>query len=212
MAARYNPLYFQLFPVKPGKGEIRKAAFIEAAIRLIAKKGGESLSFESLARMLKVRRSHLTYYFESVDELLLMAVKLVTATVQQLIVLRMHKAKTPQERLKALIDANGDWFENYPEQTPVMLYFNFKCHQAPVFRDLNDSILKAGHARLTAIFTEWPHDKSTKVKMDAQVIQNLIAAEMMIYGTSGKTPSGQKFREEVWPRVLNTSQRLGYQA
>ena len=74
-----DALYFTPLPVKRKKSEERKLRIVEAVVECIATRGLEHTTFEVIGKMVKMERTHVSYYFSSRDELIKAAVRYVVA-------------------------------------------------------------------------------------------------------------------------------------
>ena len=63
-------------PVRQARGERRRRAILEAALRVISERGVEAVTHRAVADAAGVPLSATTYYFESLDELLASALEL----------------------------------------------------------------------------------------------------------------------------------------
>src|SRR5271155_5202430 len=99
-----DQVYRELFKSGFTKGEQRKAKIVEATIESIAKAGISHTTFDSIAKIARMNRAHIAYYFPTRDAMVLAAIKLVVMTAQQITIQQIRDAKNPLERLKAMID------------------------------------------------------------------------------------------------------------
>jgi TetR/AcrR family transcriptional repressor of bet genes len=173
-----NALHGQLFPMAGRKGDLKKVALVEELIKQIAERGLESVTLESVGKSLGIRRSHVVYHFPTLAQLILAAVQHVTAWVQQKIVERVKRAKTPQQRLFALLDANFEWMDKHPEHQAILLLFWSGCLREPSLQGVYRSILSGGRDRLCAILGPTIL-KSAELEKAALEIQSWITGTLL---------------------------------
>jgi TetR/AcrR family transcriptional regulator, transcriptional repressor of bet genes len=198
-------IYFQLFPTTPSKGDLKKLEVVQEAMRQIAHTSAAGVSLESIGKALKMRRSHVIYYFPDFDSLVFECAKLATATAQHLIVERIKKANTPKKKILAVLDANYDWITKYPEQASLMLLFISDCRRSESSRALQSAILSAGVERLKGIlFLALKSEKEAKIL--ALSIQSLIAGILLNQGSvrTVLSPTQKSEGREVLERLLES--------
>jgi len=145
-----GPLVSQVFDVKRTKGETRKIKIMEAVIECLATRGLEETTFEAIGKLVKMERTHVTYYFPNRKELIMTAVRYAVAIGQQITIGHVQKAKTWKERLKAVIEGPFEWIEKYPKHAPVMAFFYYLCSYDKDYRELQAAIQSGGEERLAA--------------------------------------------------------------
>ncbi len=65
-----NPLFIEVFQIKPRKGELKKLELIEEAIRQIAHQPIETVTLESIGKPLGMIRAHVAYYYKTLESLM----------------------------------------------------------------------------------------------------------------------------------------------
>lgn len=199
-------LFHQLFTPSPRKGDRKKAALVDELISQIAKNGLESVSLDSVGKALGMRRSHVVYYFPTLEALVEAAVQLVTATVQRKIVAKVDAAETPRKRLAALLDANLEWMEEYPKHLAVMLVFWSGCLRDARLRALYSLILAKGRERLVAILTPVLRPK-VDAPGAASEIQNWLAGFLLNLGTTSTLPYPPSVEKKARAKLMELFDR-----
>jgi DNA-binding transcriptional regulator YbjK len=202
MSNDHGALYFETFGVGLSKGDQRKLQIIEAAIESFATKGIANTSLESIGKQLKVRRSHIAYYFSTLEELIEDAIKFVAATAQAVTVERLKTAHSSEERLAAFVEAPFEWCERYPRHAAMMMLFYHLCTYQPGLRKMHSAVRKAGLQRIEQIVLLSCKSKpsATRVTKIAQVcgsIQNLITGNIIEHLTMEQGKNLQKRKAET---------------
>jgi AcrR family transcriptional regulator len=113
-------LYFRSPQFRPSKGDIQRFAILEAALDCLSKKSISAFSFQSIAERLKIRRSHIVYYFKTPDNLLNEVLRMLLAVGQDITVAHLAGAKDPKVMLEAYVEATFLWFRLYPKHAAIL--------------------------------------------------------------------------------------------
>lgn len=194
-----DPLYRLAFEIKPGKGDQRRVAVLEATLTCLSKRGIEATNFETIGKEAGMLRAHVAYYFPNLDALIEAAIKFVIANAQRITVENVMRATTPRERLTTFIESAFDWAERYPSHLPVLLQLYSYCATRKPYRTMHTEIRLMGADRLKAIIES---DLMTSGKKPdralelALTIQDLITGSILtLTTTEPKFPlSDAKFR------------------
>ncbi len=185
-------LYFELFKTEPRKGDLRRRKIVLATITCIATNGIEGTTFESIGKLLRLRKSHVAYYFPDKTALVEAAVRLITATAQSITVEHIQKSSAkniPENMLDAFVAGAFDWVKRHPDQVSVMLLFFQYCTHNRKYRNLYTEIRTAGRNRLTEIV------ENERV---ASQIQALITGAIVDYATTfSRVPLSQIEKETL---------------
>lgn len=91
---------------KLGMGPIRRKQLVEAAIGAIHEHGFANATVARIARRAGVSSGVVHHYFTDKDELLFQTMRSLLAELRRDAVARLRGARTPRERVNALIDAS----------------------------------------------------------------------------------------------------------
>jgi AcrR family transcriptional regulator len=149
-----DAIFFELFPHQINKGDLKRYEIIVAAIDCFAKDGFQGGTFESVAKKLKKRRSHVAYYFKDKDELFISALHYIIAQAQKITIDFIAQKKAPLEQVLAMSDAAFEWAEQYPKQAKVLMLFYYSAASEAKFKKMHTDIRSAGLARLEALICE----------------------------------------------------------
>src|SRR4029077_3375534 len=136
--------------------EFRTAGILEAARKVFAKKGFHDATVDDIAAAAGVAKGTVYLYYGSKQEVYVAALKFGIAQMYAVLVQEVHRASTPEEKLRALIaaklayfDENRDFFKIYYSELS-----NIPTHPAGLDREfkslyleqarLVESILKEG--------------------------------------------------------------------
>lgn len=161
-----DPLFLELFPRKASKGDLRKAAIIEEAIRVIGTQGIEGLSFDSIGRSLKIRRSHVAYYFKSKWEIVEAAMKFGIATGQMIVTRYLRAVDNPVDQLHSYIRGTFFWVKKYPNQISVFLLMYHLASYDKRWKQLNSEFKNAGMGRVREIIGKGWRGPISKPNLD----------------------------------------------
>ena len=146
-----DPRFAKTFPTSPTKGDLKRFEIISVTMKLVASKGINSFSFDQIAKQLGTRRSHITYYFSSREDLLNDIFKFITMTAQDITIEQVRMVESPKDQLIAVARGAFLWSERFPEQYKMMLLFYFICSHNEKFRRFHSDVRQIGLSRIEAL-------------------------------------------------------------
>lgn len=179
--SRENPphaLYYQIFDIKPGRGEERKLKIIEAFIDCVASRGLDHTSFDTIGKMVRMNRTHVAYYFANRDELVRTAVRYAVAAGQHITIAHVEKANGWRNKLRAVIEGPFEWLDRYPKHAAVMALFYYICTYDASYRDLQNNIRTMGEQRILSCFNFLPAVPDAQARELSRTIQSLMAGTL----------------------------------
>lgn len=182
-----NPILFQLYPSKPSKGDLKRQAIIQAGILSLAKDGLEGGVFDRIATRLKIRRSHIVYYYQDLDALFHDVIQWITFTAQRVTVEIIKEKKTPEEQILGIVEGAFRWAADYPAQAKVMMHFYSLGAVSSKHRKLHTQIRETGQARLEALLKTVPGKASAASAGDMACALQAIITGLIIDGTTTDT-------------------------
>jgi len=194
-------IFFENFPLQPRKGDLRKFAIVNAVIACVARDGAEGATHGHLAGHLKIRRSHVIYYFKDSYSLIVGALQFITAVAQKATIERVKMAASPIDKILAISDGAFDWVEAYPDHAKFLLYFYFLCTQDKRYAKLHGQIREAGFKRIKALLEAAFAQHSSPLKLEelAKMLQamptGLIVEQFSTGGPSGREVCRKACRE-----------------
>lgn len=192
-----HALYFQVFGLKPGRGEDRRIRIIEAFIELLATEGLEKTSFDTLGKKLRMTRTHVAYYFANRDDLIMTAVRYSFSLGQQMMIDQVSTAKTWKERLSIVVSGPFNWLIKYPHHTSMITLHNYMCTYDKKYRELESNILSMGEQRILSCFADRPGLSAREAQRLARSIQALISGAVLNVSVADYSLSMKQFRDVV---------------
>lgn len=168
-----DSLFKSLFSTELSKGEQKKKAVLNAVVLSLASRGLDGTTFESVGKLANLRKSHVAYYFPDRESMLQGAIKLVTATAQEVTLSHLIKAESPKEKVLSIVDGCFDWLEKFPEQGKVMLLFYYLSSMDENYKQLHREIREVGAERLALTLQNLSVGKK-EAPLLARNIQSLI--------------------------------------
>lgn len=201
--SKIDPLLFKISAPQPSKGQIRKAQITETALRLLIERGVDGLSFEAIAGELKIRRSHVVYYFPAKEDLVLFIVSYEMAKAQEMVVQDVQQA-SGEDLLKRYIKANFSLFQT-PEARAVMTTLIHYAVKNSKFTMVQKQIREAGRARVRRMIELMisSEKKETEVAHAAEMIHSLITGQVL-YATTTVSAEDEKVLEEMCEWTVQT--------
>lgn len=197
-----DPLQFtvwkQLFPEAPSKSQVTQLRIAEAAIRLYAKAGAQSTTFEDIATAAKVSRALILRYFPTYPALMMFMAKYIRAQFQELAVRSINQADGAKAQLEAYVDCTFDWSKQYPHHVKVWIYFYYICALEPKTRELNTNLVDVGHRRIQSLIEsgqaarDFPKGNASAA---AKAIQTLITGSLLSCLTENRKEDFERIRK-----------------
>ncbi|MCB0403642.1 MAG: TetR/AcrR family transcriptional regulator [Bdellovibrionales bacterium] len=200
MANVEDSRFFRLFEVQPRKGDLRKLEIVLGAVRLIATRGADQVTLDSVGKGLGVRRSHVAYYFATREELIESVIQLIIATGQDILIETVKTARTPREGIEKHVEGHCEWLRKYPEHAAVMLMFYYQCTYDKKMRALNTEIRSKGQDRIVGMLDQFPKFKKLKrlqkIKLAADY-QNILTGHLIAHFSSAGSKDLRAVRESI---------------
>lgn len=130
-----DSVLYEVLEVRPSKTEEMRARIIETTIEVIATTGIENASFDNIGKKLKMKRSHIAYYFKTRDELIELVLTYITTLTQRITLNLLEDAQTPQEKFKATVGAAFLWATRYPDHVAAYLFYYSMCGREKKYQD-----------------------------------------------------------------------------
>jgi AcrR family transcriptional regulator len=215
---KQNEIYDRLFETKVTKGELKRKQILEAVIKTINSDGIEKVTFDFVAKELKMRPSHVAYYFRNRRKLIVDSLYYVAAIAQEITTKRVEKANSWEGRVSAIIDGAFEWLERYPSHASAMTLFYYYCTCDSDQRKAYSAIKEIGLRRLMAVLEPAAGVgllPAGSVEILSRGIQALLAGNILHLVTAETRRSGRKrVREETTHlafSLINNYPKLGAQ-
>lgn len=124
---------------------------LESTIQCLARKGFGQVTLEMIAREAGVSRTLVKYYFKSIEEIELYALKHIRVSAQRLASKTLEEERHPKEMLQNYTKACLNWANQYRTHALVWLSFVHRCGRDRHSRDLNSESVEAGTNRIRSL-------------------------------------------------------------
>ena len=198
-----DPIFAALFERRLSKGDHKKFEIVETAIECLAKDGIENTTFDSIGAKLRIRRSHVVYYFPRMTDLIDAVIQYVAATAQSSTLERLEKAGDWRAQIQAYVEGPFEWCRRYPDHPKVLILFFHLCTHFPEYRTMNGRIRDAGYRRILAILEGGfgPRPPSGLPAL-ARALQGLITSRLIDWHACAPVPSLDSVRQETVEAAL----------
>lgn len=188
-----------------GKADKRRLSIIQATIKAVADEGIEGANFERIARRLKLRRSHIVYYFESREALVIATVRYVVALAQEITSQYLVKKNTAREKIHGVNEATFKWADEYWDHVRVLVMFYSHCASEASFRKLNTELRDIGTARIVELLKlDGCKDSATILQQKARSIQGTITGHIIEYIASNSDLDFKAMSSKTIDAILAT--------
>ncbi|MEZ4751271.1 MAG: TetR family transcriptional regulator [Bdellovibrionota bacterium] len=175
-------LYQDILDFKPRQKDLRTVQVISAVIDLIAEEGIDEVTFESVGKRVGMARSHVVYYFKDRNEMIRQAVRFVGHSAQRIISEDLVGIADWEPLLKAYVNANFNWLEQYPRHAAVMLLLYYLASYSKKERDFHSQLRETGRRRLEAILALSPPLKKLSLarrRAMARALQGVVTGALL---------------------------------
>lgn len=193
----------KMFDFRLSKGDQKKLEIIQATIECIAEFGVEKNSFESIAKKIGTRRSHITYYYQDKDAIYLDVFKYIAGTYQEFLAKYLTHNLRSKNKLDKYLDAYFDWANNNQSQLNAILLLYHFCFYKPEFRAVNQKIREGGIERIAFILKEQYAINSKKAKQLAKGIQAIMSHAVVDSYTFTKSDARPQKRQREARRLIH---------
>jgi AcrR family transcriptional regulator len=152
-----------------------------------------------------MRRSHVVYYFPTMDDLLIEVLKMLLAVGQDISVAHLSGVKSPSAMLEAYVEATFLWFKLYPHHAGALFLF---CHLAAVKKEYNTllQVMRASsESRIAEILSHTNQGKKRPplwVESRAYDIRSLMMGNLLNYFTAQPKVSYAALEQRTIAAVL----------
>lgn len=165
----------QLFEFRLSKGDQKRIQIVKATIDCLAELGIEKTSFEAIAKRVGTRKSHITYYYKTKDEIYYDIYKFIAGTYQEYSITYLEESKTSKDKLSRFLDAYYHWARENEKQLNAMFLLYYFCFHKPQFRAINQKIREGGVERISFILKDQFSLTPKKALMLAKGIQAIMS-------------------------------------
>ena len=180
------------------KSQERKVQIIHSAIKIFAKEGAESLTYDLLAKKCGVTRQLIIHYFPDRVDIIKWGARFVRAHMQKFAVDQMSKYPSNKDQLTAYTRSTFEWTRNNPEYAKFWLYYYYLCSIKKTFKETNSILVEMGHKRILALLQsgyskgEFANEPTL---MSAKQIQNIITSGLLTVMTEDYQDIGEKIED-----------------
>lgn len=191
---------------RPRKSDVRRMEIVQVVVDCLAKYGVQGTTFERVGNRLKMKRSHVAYYFPDRDKMIEAAVRRVMAAGQEITAARVQSAHDGKAKLNAIVEGALEWLERYPKYATVMSLFFYLASYDKAYKKLHTELRKVGEGRIYSIlqilFGSQLDDRALRKR--ARDIQAILTGNM----TSWVTTNIEASLAEVKERTLESIWKL----
>ena len=179
------------------KSDKRRKEIIEGAIEAYAAINYLHISYDDIAGPAKTSRRLVQHYFPDKKELFEIAVKVIRAQYQALVIEAFANIKDPRERFCEYIRAAVSWPERLPTHVRAWFLYYLVCSQQPKLRRLHAELAQIGEERIAALVSEFHTASHPELKFIAKTVQRLIAGALIEICAETVEPDISRVRNEI---------------
>ncbi len=192
-----NASQLRVLGTKPSPGERKKALIMETVVAILAERGLDELTFESVGKASGMARSHVVYYYENRDELVLAALRYVSLSAGEIIDTHVAQAKDWKASLILYVEGNFEWIRRNPAHATIYLLMYYLARLNPAYRKVHADIRQAGADRIEKVLAQREGVRGSQ-KALAKAIQALVTGQIIdAMTTSAKGTLEERRRETL---------------
>jgi AcrR family transcriptional regulator len=200
-----SPQHNHIAEFVPRKGDLMRTKIIQATLQSLGSDGVMRLGYERLCKVTGLSRSHINYYFPSLEALIEECFKYVIAFGQE------HRSaaftQPDQMRRRSLliyIDATLAWFHTHPSHMSVLTLFAHLSNSDPHCRDLYEVVKRSAEARIGQFLKEFkPQMKPEARHAKAVSLRNYLMGELLDRHSCPRDESFENFSKRVHRHIKN---------
>jgi TetR/AcrR family transcriptional regulator, transcriptional repressor of bet genes len=177
--ARVDELLVTAARGAPSRQDIKRAQILEAVIQILAKKGVDELTLESVGKAVGLSRSHVVYYFKSRDELIEAAVRFSTVSAKSIIQAHIGFETDWHRALEKYVEGNFVWIGTRKEHVTVYTLLYYLASFQPAYRKLHTEIRKVGYDFIYSILESSKTIPQKRLKALTINIQGVITGNLI---------------------------------
>ncbi|MCB0403750.1 MAG: TetR family transcriptional regulator [Bdellovibrionales bacterium] len=127
------------------KSELRRAKILDAAIKIIAKKGVSTLTFERVGKMAGMARSHVIYYYSNRDTLIIEAIRFATMNAKEIILAHLGETSSGEAALVKYIEGNFRWVTQEAHDLSLYCLLYYQSTIEKKYSELHEEIREVGY-------------------------------------------------------------------
>ena len=199
-------IYYELFPPTLSKSDRRRKEIIEGAIEAYASIDYNHISFDDIATPANTSRRLVQHYFPDKDELFAVAMKVIRAQYQALVVDAFSQMPTAKDQFCEYIRAAVSWPIHEPVHVRAWFLYYLVCAQQPKLRRLHEDLAKMGEQRIAALVAAmYPHKKisPSSLRFVAKTVQRLIGGALLEICSESTAPNVDRIQDEIVQAALS---------
>jgi len=174
---------------------------IKTAIQLFHEQGAHWVSFQQIAKKVRISQPAVYKHFEDKDDLMRACILSSAQSGRSIIDDHVSQKKNIRDKLKAYLEGNLLWVEKKPAETAIIVsMYYFAINSAPI-HDVMDLIHQQSLNRLLVHLEQGNQDKAWKIKDSlavARALHNLLVGEVIKAVHFPKEMSFEKRSRQLW--------------
>jgi len=180
---------------KSGTPIVRRKALILATIAEIGEAGTLDVTVSQIAQRAGMSPALAHHYFGSKDKIFLAAMRYILENFRQTVSARLKTAKSPEDRIRAIIDASFDSSQFEREIVAAWLAFYMRALQSPPARRLLQVYARRLHSNL--VFNLIQIFDAATAQQVAQGLASMIDGFYIRRALQDRVPDQQGIRQLV---------------
>lgn len=183
-------------PYEPERSHQTRQRIIDAAFKLVAKRGAHALSLSELARQSRLSKPRIAYHYDDMEQVLAELYEAFIAKGRAETEKRVAAAKTPVEKIEAIVLAFFAWMSDNPELGRFELAMFAYASVSEKVGALHRQFLSGGVKRIEAILADSGVAEPQRATL-ALASHNQIVGSILRSLSSGDTGQPEKQAKEV---------------
>lgn len=180
-------LYLRSTKIQPSKGDQLRFAILQAALKCLTDESILELNFQHIAKELKIRRSHVVYYYPTVHDLVSDLLERLLSVGQSITVAHLSSVQDPKLLLEAYVEATFLWFRLHPDHARALFLTNHFASPKSPHRYLLTAMRESAEGRIASILSKQQvRKKRSKAWIDqkASDIRSLLMGNLLNHFTT----------------------------
>lgn len=198
-------VYQELFPRELTKGELVRLRLLDVATKIIGQHGITHLTYEALGKPLGMPRSHVAYYFKSIEEVTLAVFRKFIANGQRITIQAIQSGgQSPLEQLRGMVHGTFAWIRDFGMEARCYVWASYAATHDPTYKKMMTQVRHTGRDRVIQLVHEHglAPQKAQSVGSAAHQILSMNALDFIILNETYSAASTKDIEVKTWNDMM----------
>lgn len=175
-----------LVQFEPSRSQETRMHILDSAFKLIAREGVQALTLSELARHSRLSKPRIAYHYSDMDQLVADIYETVIRRGREASGLRIAEARTPHQKIMALVEAFFGWISSNSDLCRFQLAMYGYATVSRKVGAIHRRLIQVGLERVETILSETGLSAEKRSSLAAAIYNQLIGASVREISSSGQ--------------------------